>query len=320
MTSHPENSFSCAHEHCFLSENQPANERRTWIVIGLTVVTMIVEIIAGLAFGSMALLADGWHMASHASALGLTAMAYYFARTYKNDPRFTFGTGKINELAAFSSALLLALIALLMVYESIQRLLSPVPIRFNEAILVAVIGLAVNLASAFILNEKHSHQEHRHAADCGHHHHDHNLRAAYLHVLADALTSILAIIALVVGKFWGWAFLDPVMGIAGALLISRWSYGLLRQTGQVLLDYNSNQNLTAQIRNAINHDSDIRIEDLHVWRLGTGHYSAIISLTTKGRETPEDFKQRLCHIPMLSHLTIEVNPENLTGVDSKKRN
>lgn len=302
--------FSCPHDHCFFSDNQQANERRTWIVIGLTIVTMVAEIVSGMVFGSMALLADGWHMASHASAMGLTAAAYFFARKYRNDRRFTFGTGKINDLAGFSSALLLALIAMLMAYESIHRLLDPVAIRFNEAIVVAVLGLVVNLVSAFILNENHHHRhDHDHGAECGHQHHDHNLRAAYLHVLADALTSVLAIVALTIGKIWGWAFLDPVMGIVGALVITRWSVGLLGQTGRVLLDYNNDTGLAGQIRDRLENGADTQVEDLHIWRIGPGHHSAIVALRTSSHQTPEDFKQQLCSIASLSHVTVEINPK-----------
>jgi cation diffusion facilitator family transporter len=291
--------FVCPHEHNFLSENHRVNERRTWFVIGLTATTMVVEIVSGLLFGSMALLADGWHMASHASAMGITALAYYWARKHLDNPRFTFGTGKIGDLAGYSSALLLALIAFFMAYESVRRLLNPVTIHFNEAILVAIIGLAVNLVSALILNENH----HKHEG----HHSDHNLRAAYLHVLADSLTSILAIVALLFGKFRGWTFLDPVMGVMGALVISRWSYGLMRDTGGVLLDYNHNQAINGQIKEALTDGENVSIEDLHVWRLGPGHYSSIISLRTEKNHPPEYFRNRLCHIPALAHVTIEVN-------------
>lgn len=292
--------FVCPHKHDFLSENHHINERRTWFVIGLTATTMFVEILSGLLFGSMALLADGWHMASHASAMGITALAYYWARKHLNNPRFTFGTGKIGDLAGYSSALLLALIAFFMAYESIRRLLNPVIIHFNEAILVAIIGLAVNLVSAFILKEDY----HKHDANA----HDHNLRAAYLHVLADSLTSILAIVALLFGKLRGWTFLDPVMGVVGALVISRWSYGLMRDTGRVLLDYNHNQAITVQIKEALTDGENVSIEDLHVWRVGPGHYSSTISLRTEKNHHAEYYKNRLCHIPELAHVTIEVNP------------
>jgi len=291
--------FLCPHDHRFLSEHHHEHERRTWFVIGLTATTMVVEIFSGLLFGSMALLADGWHMASHASAMGITALAYYWAGKHRDNPRFTFGTGKVGDLAGYSSALLLALIAFFMAYESIRRLFNPVVIHFNEAILVAVIGLIVNLVSAFILKEDHHQQEE--------HHHDNNLRAAYLHVLADSLTSLLAIVALLFGKLRGWTFLDPAMGILGALLISRWSYGLMRDTGRVLLDYHHNEGITRQIREALGDGEKVCIEDLHVWRVGPGHYSSAISLRTEKDHNNEYYKNRLAHISALSHVTVEVN-------------
>jgi cation diffusion facilitator family transporter len=301
--------FVCAHEHCYLPESQRANERRTWAVIALTLVTMTAEVAAGIIFGSMALLADGWHMASHASALGITALAYAFARRHRADPRFTFGTGKVGDLAGYSSALLLALVAVLMAYASVRRLIAPVTIHFNEAILVAVTGLVVNLASAFLLREQpHHHPGHHHdayAAD-----HDHNLRAAYLHVLADALTSILAIVALAVGKSWGWAFLDPVMGIVGALVISRWSWGLMRQTGAVLLDHDQNRHLARRIARAVTAVEGVQMDDLHVWRMGQGQYGAIVAVRTAPPRTPAFFKDRLRHLDGLAHVTVEVNPDS----------
>lgn len=297
-----EHQFSCPHDHDFLSEQHHSNERRTWFVIALTSITMVVEIVSGLLFGSMALLADGWHMASHASAMGVAAFAYYWARKQKDNPRYAFGTGKIGDLAGFSSGLLLLLIAMFMAYESIQRMLHPVPILFDQALVVAAIGLAVNLASAFILKEDHDHHHEAHDHD-----HDHNLRAAYLHVLADALTSIMAIAALLFGKLWGWGFLDPLMGVAGAVVISRWSYGLLRDTGRILLDYNQDALIGRQIRDALDNGGKACIEDLHVWRLGPGHYGSVISIRTEDHCRPEEFKNRLCHIRHLSHVTVEVN-------------
>lgn len=294
---------SSPHAHHFLSHRLHANERRTWWVICLTACTMGVEIVSGMLFGSMALLADGWHMASHASALGITALAYYLSRKHRDNPIFTFGTGKIGDLAGFSSALLLGIIAFMMAYESTLRLFHPIRIRFNEAILVAVVGLIVNLVSAMLLRE-HPHGE---GEESGHR--DHNLRSAYLHVLADALTSILAIAGLGLGLLFGWSFLDPVMGLAGAALILRWSYGLLKETGSILLDRTSDNRLIKGITKAISEIEGVRIHDLHLWRLGPGHFSAIISLTTPKNRTPDFFKKRLNHLKGLSHLTIEVNPE-----------
>lgn len=301
--------FSCPHDHHFLSDQHRTNERRTWVVIALTFSTMVVEIVSGLFFGSMALLADGWHMASHASALSITALAFYLARKHKDNGKFTFGTGKIGDLAGFSSALLLVLIALFMCYESVQRFMSPVTIHFNEAIIVAVIGLIVNLLSAVLLKEHHTHED----SDCADHHthHDHNLRAAYLHVIADALTSILAIAALVMGKFWGWAFMDPMMGIVGAAFIIRWSYGLLRDSSRILLDYDGHGEMASRIRKTLEQAGEIKVNDFHVWRLGPGHYSAVVAVSSGVPVTPEALKASLCSIPGLSHVIIEVDVDEL---------
>lgn len=279
------------------------------MVIALTFSTMVVEIVSGLFFGSMALLADGWHMASHASALSIAALAFYLARKHKDNGKFTFGTGKIGDLAGFSSALLLVLIALFMCYESVQRFMSPVTIRFNEAIFVAVIGLVVNLSSALLLKEHHTHED----SDCADHHthHDHNLRAAYLHVIADALTSILAIAALVMGKFWGWAFMDPMMGIIGAAFIIRWSYGLLRDSSRVLLDYDEHGEMASRIRKTLEQARKIKVNDLHVWRLGPGHYSAVAAVSSEVPVAPEALKSSLCGISGLSHVIIEVDVDEL---------
>ncbi len=301
MNSH--DTYTSNHQHVFLSDAQMANERRTWLVIALTATMMVLEITAGFIFGSMALLADGWHMASHASALGITAVAYYLARRYANDKRFSFGTGKISELAGYSSALLLALIALLMAYESVTRFFSPVAIRFDEAIAVAVLGLIVNLVSALILKEKHGGHDH------DHHHEDHNLKAAYLHVLADALTSVLAIVALTTGRFLGWVWMDPLMGIVGAIVIARWSYGLTRDTGSILLDMDVNTPLSENIRNLLEAEGENHIQDLHLWRLGSGHFAVIVSLSTQNAHSPDYYKDQLSEIKELRHITVEVNSE-----------
>ena len=295
-----------------LSENQGKNERRTWFVIWLTLVTMVVEIISGWVFGSMALLADGWHMASHASALGITVLGYRLAKKHRDNRKFTFGTGKIGDLAGFSSALLLVFVAIFMAYESIDRLLNPMAIGFNQAILVAVVGLVVNLASAFILKEQPHDHGHGHRHDHGHDS-DHNLRAAYLHVLADALTSVLAIAALALGKLFNWTFLDPLMGIVGALVIARWSYGLLLETGRVLLDYETDHTVRDQVLELLGGYGDIQVEDLHVWRLGPGHYSAIIAVRSDGDHQPDELKSALCRICHLSHVTVELNPSATSG-------
>jgi cation diffusion facilitator family transporter len=284
-------------------------ERNTRRVIVLTLSMMIIEITAGYLFGSMALLADGWHMGTHAVALGITAFAYYYARRHSDNPNYSFGTGKVGVLGGFTSAVVLAVIALLIGVESIQRLVSPLPIRFNEAITVAFVGLVVNVISAFLLQGKHSHH-HGHGHDHGHikKFRDHNLRAAYFHVLADALTSVLAIIALLTGKAFGWIWMDPIMGIVGALIISRWSYGLLVDTGKVLLDRDVNQEAVEEIRSIIESDSDNRVSDLHVWRVGSHHLSAIVSIVTHYPKSPDHYKKLLADYDEVAHVTVEVNP------------
>jgi cation diffusion facilitator family transporter len=252
----------------------------------------------------MALLADGWHMGTHVVALGITVSAYYYARRHSDNPNYSFGTGKVGVLGGFASAVVLAVIALLMGVESVTRLINPQPIHFNEAIAVAALGLIVNVASAFLLQGTHSH-DHEHASNKMHH--DHNLRAAYLHVLADALTSLLAIIALTAGKALGWAWMDPIMGIVGALIITKWSYGLLLDTGKVLLDRDVNQEAIAEIKSIIESDSDNRISDIHVWRVGPHHLSAIISIVTHFPKSPKYYKNLLSAYDEISHVTVEVN-------------
>jgi cation diffusion facilitator family transporter len=290
------------HNHRFNIEDNQA-ERNTRRVIILTLSMMIVEISAGYIFGSMALLADGWHMGTHAAALGITAFAYWYARKQSDNPNYSFGTGKVGVLGGFGSAVVLAVIAVLMGIESIQRLFSPVTIRFNEAIAVAVIGLAVNLISAYLLRG-----QHHHSHDPGHrHHHDHNLRAAYLHVLADALTSLLAIVALLTGKAFGWIWMDPIMGLVGALIISRWSYGLLVDSGKVLLDRDVNEEAVEEIRSIVESDSDNRVTDLHVWRVGSRHLSVILSIVTHYPKPPGHYKKLLAEYDEIAHVTVEVN-------------
>ena len=298
---HTHNLHLWEHSHRFNIEDDHA-ERNTRRVILLTLVMMIVEITAGYIFGSMALLADGWHMGTHAAALGITAFAYYYARKHSDNPSYSFGTGKVGVLGGFGSAVVLAVIALLMGVESIQRLVSPVNIRFNEAIAVAVVGLAVNLISAYLLRGRH-HHSHQHGSG-----HDHNLRAAYLHVLADALTSLLAIVALITGKAFGWVWMDPIMGIVGALIISRWSYGLLIDTGKVLLDRDVNAEAVEEIRSIVESDSDNRVADLHVWRVGSHHLAAIISIVTHFPKPPDHYKKLLADHHEMAHITVEINP------------
>lgn len=308
--------LSSPHEHVFLGQDHARNERRTWLVIAITATMMIIEIAAGTIYGSMALVADGWHMSTHAAAMLIAALAYLFARRQATNPRFTFGTGKFGDLAAFASAVVLALIALLIGWESLVRFANPVTINFRQAIIVAALGLAVNLLCAWLLRDDHGHHSHH-----GHHHHDHahehahdhahhagdnNLRAAYLHVLADALTSVLAIVALVLGSLYGWNWMDPAMGIVGGLVIARWSWGLIRDAGGVLVDYvPAAEDLPDEIRTAIELDGDT-ITDLHVWQLGPGHHGAIIAIASPTPQDPAAYRARLAHIPDLSHVTIEV--------------
>jgi len=267
---------------------------------------MVVEIFAGSIFGSMALLADGWHMGTHVAAFMITIFAYRYARKHTNNPAYAFGTGKVSVLGGFASAIALAVVALVMLLESIQRIVDPHIIHFNEAIAVASLGLFVNIISAFLLKDDHHH--HHHDDDDHHHHqHDHNLRAAYLHVLADALTSLLAIVALVSGKYFGWNWLDPIMGVVGAIIITRWSIGLLKQTSPILLDGSIEEEYQSAIKKAIEINSDNRISDIHVWRVSANHYAAIISLVTHFPKTTEHYKKLLSDFHKLSHLTIEVN-------------
>jgi cation diffusion facilitator family transporter len=271
-------------------------------VLLLTAVTMVLEIGAGLTFGSMALLADGWHMGTHVAAFAITIFAYRYAKRHANSARFSFGTGKVSVLGGFASAVALVVVALMMVLESIQRLATPHPIRFNEAIGVAVVGLIVNLVSAVLLQSSH-----RHDGDHGHNHrHDHNLRAAYLHVLADAFTSLLAIVALVAGKYLGWNRLDPVMGIVGAGVIAKWAHGLLKETSSILLDGSIEGRARQRIVRAIESDRDNRISDLHVWKVGPEHYAAMISIVTHHPKSAEYYKKLIADVTNLAHTTVEV--------------
>lgn len=312
-----------AHDHFFLGTDHQRNEHKVWLVIALTASMMLVEIIAGTIYGSMALVADGWHMSTHAGAMLITALAYRFARKHVGNPRFTFGTGKLGDLAGFASAIILALIALLIAWESLVRLTQPIHIDFNQAIAVAAVGLVVNLVCAWLLKDDHAHHGHHHGH---HHHHDHdhdhyqshddhhapgksrdnNLRAAYLHVLADALTSVLAIIALLVGRSYGWLWADPVMGVVGALVIARWSWGLIQDSGSVLLDAAAEgEEVRQEIREAME-PTRSQVTDLHVWQVGPGHFAAIVSLIAREPQEPAHYKALLAHIHELSHVTVEV--------------
>lgn len=314
------------HAHDFLGANHQRNERKVWAVIALTAAMMGVEIVAGTVYGSLALVADGWHMATHAGALLITALAYRFARKHQGNARFSFGTGKLGDLGGYTSALVLAVVALAIAYESVDRLMHPGPIQYGEAIVIAVIGLGVNIASAWLLKDDHAHHGHTHGAahdhaPAGHHahedhghsqphapaDHDNNLRAAYVHVLADALTSVLAIAALLLGRYFGWVWTDPVMGLVGSVVILRWSWGLMRDTARVLLDATPEaEHIRSEVREALAGDGTLT--DLHVWQVGPSHFAAIVALRSSTLHTPDAVKARLAHVHELSHLTVEVQP------------
>ena len=303
------------HEHVFGQDRVRPGERRTLWVIAITATMMVIEITTGIAYGSMALLADGLHMGSHTAALGLTTIAYIYTRRCATDSRFCFGTGKVNAFAGYTSALLLAMFALLMAYESINRLFNPVAIAFNQAILVAVLGLLVNGVSMFMLGDHHHGHDHHHNHDHDHghgHHHshahtDHNLRAAYLHVLADALTSLLAIFALLAGKFLGLNWMDPVMGIVGATLVARWSLGLIRDTSGILLDHQAPGAMLERVNAAIEGVDGNRVADLHVWSIGPGIFSAVITVVSNDPKPPEYYKNLVPQDLGIVHATVEVH-------------
>ncbi|MBQ4890299.1 CDF family Co(II)/Ni(II) efflux transporter DmeF [Shewanella sp. MMG014] len=327
--------FTTEHQHDFCAQ-QSSGEKRTLYVLILTVTAMVVEIIAGTVYGSMALLADGWHMGTHAAAFCITLFAYRYARKHANSDKFSFGAGKVSVLGGYTSAIVLGVVALLMMVESINRLFNPHDIHFNEAIMVAFIGLAVNVASIFLLGDHHHHDHshghshgHSHAHDHtphsdshehhheqhahGHHHasgekhHDHNLRAAYMHVLADALTSVLAIVALVFGKFYGWHWLDAVMGMVGAIVITKWTLGLMKQTSPVLLDESIDAEYKQQIEQALAPYADVK--DMHVWKVSGHHYSAAITLVAKQTTySLHEYKTLLNQFDKIHHLTLEVHP------------
>jgi cation diffusion facilitator family transporter len=330
--------FAHAHSHVFLGEGHETNERRTWMVITLCSLMMVAEIVGGLLFGSIALVADGLHMSTHASALLLAALAYRYARRHAEDDRFSFGTGKLGDLAGFTSAVVLALIALLIAYEAVTRFIWPVPIHFNEAIPIAALGLVVNVASVLLLSggrvhdPGHSHADpfgarHHHAHDHDHasqdierhHGHDHehahrtarrdnNMRAAIVHVLADAAVSVLVIIGLSLGRWLGWAWMDPLVGLVGAFVIAAWSYGLIRDTGAILLDMTPDRGMAERMRATIEADGD-RLTDLHLWRLGPGHLGAIVSVTTRRQRGADYYQSLLRRFRALSHVTVQVQQQ-----------
>jgi cation diffusion facilitator family transporter len=314
MTAIATPTFQAVHSHVFLGEGHEINERKAWGVILLCGGMMLVEIVGGLMFGSIALVADGMHMSTHAGALLLAALAYSYSRKHMTDSRFTFGTGKFGDLAGFSSALILAMIALLIGYEAISRFFVPVPIHFAAAIPIACLGLAVNLASAWLLSgghhgHGHDHHDHEHQGDEHHDqgaaHQDNNMRAAVIHVVADAAVSVLVIVGLTFARLFGWLWMDPLAGIVGACVIASWSYGLIRDTGAILLDMTPDRDVMQGIRQTIEAEGD-RLADLHLWRLGPGHLGAIVSVTTSRAREPRFYRNLLAGFTSLSHVTVEV--------------
>ena len=323
------------YDHVYLGEAHGRNERRTWLVIALCTAMMAVEIVGGLLYGSIALVADGLHMSTHAGAMLLAALAYRYARSHAQDRRFSFGTGKLGDLAGFTSAIVLAMIALLIGYESVTRLFAPAPIRFGEAIPIAVLGLGVNAVSAWLLGGDHDHghdhgHEHDHGHDHGHHpnhdhddhahrdrprqadaghhhahHRDNNMRAALVHVLADAAVSAVVISGLILARLFGWLWMDPVAGLVGSVVIATWGWGLMRDTGAILLDMTPDPHLVERLRRAVEVEGD-RVTDLHLWRLGPGHLGAIVSIDAFGDRDAAYYRDRLGQLPSVSHLTVEV--------------
>lgn len=309
--------FSSEHSHNFSAHNQKGEQRTVYVLI-LTVTAMIAEIVAGTVYGSMALLADGWHMGTHAAAFCITLFAYRYAKKHENSGKFSFGAGKVSVLGGYTSAIALGIVALMMVIESVNRLFHPQDIQFNEAIMVAIVGLIVNVVSMYLLHDHHDHshhhdhQSHEHTSlehtndDHSHGHHDHNLRAAYLHVFADTLTSLLAIVALLFGKYLGWNWLDAVMGIVGAIVIAKWTIGLMKQTSPILLDESSPPTHKQKIIDALSPWA--KIKDLHIWKVSSHHYSAAIILESDSDKTVQDFKDILARFDSIHHLTLELNP------------
>lgn len=307
---------SCSHPHVF-NEGNPLAEKNTRRAVIFTAIMMVIEIAGGWAFNSMALLADGWHMSSHVLALGLSLFAYAAARRYATDARFAFGTWKMEVLAGYTSALALIGIALLMLYESVIRLVTPAPIHYTQAIAIAILGLLVNLVCAWLLKDSHGH-DHGHGHDHHHGHGEHqdlNLRSAYIHVITDAATSVLAIVALIGGMLWGASWLDPVMGIVGGILVAIWAVGLIKQTGRVLLDAQMDDPVVQEVRDVIAESPiEAKICDLHVWKVGKGKYACIVSIATTSDASPEDFKQQLSVHEELVHITVEINRDGICPV------
>lgn len=311
MDSHQQDSYEYwLHSHDYVKHNHRGERRARW-VFALTFFTMLVEIVAGMQFHSMALLADGWHMSTHAAAFLITLIAYRYGRLHREDHTFAFSPAKVDILGGFASSIALAMVALMMIMQSVERLLVPQLIQFDEAIIVAVVGLSVNILSAILLNDHDHHHDHSHGHQHGHHHHhDHNLRAAYLHVIADALTSVLAIIALMAGKYYGWNWLDPVMGLVGALVILLWAGGLVRETAPVLVDHSVPFSERQTILALIEAEDDCKVVDLHVWRMTANHHAAVIAIVTTDPQSPEQYRKRLKTLKYLDHVTIEVHHQH----------
>ncbi|WP_394663052.1 CDF family Co(II)/Ni(II) efflux transporter DmeF [uncultured Sphingomonas sp.] len=310
------------HSHDYLGHAHDENARRTRAVVWLSAGMMVAEIVAGYFTGSMALLADGFHMATHVGALGIAAIAYSYAKKHVANPRYSWGTGKVGELAGFGSAMVLGLVSLGIAYESITRLGDPQPVAFRDAIFVAVLGLLINLVSAYMLGHGHGHDHghshgHGHGHSHDHHHHDHghshdphggdtNMRAAYIHVLADALTSVMAILALVAGRYLGWVWLDPAVGLLGAVVIANWSVGLMKQASTVLLDA-ADPKLAAEVRERVEGPGDTRIHDFHIWRIGPTAHAVVLSIEGIGvQPTSAEMHQRLAGMTALGHVTVEI--------------
>ncbi len=295
------------HDHVFLGSAHEENAKRTLWVVALTLVMMVGEITAGHITGSMALLADGFHMATHAGALGIAAAAYGYARRHASSQRYSFGTGKVGDLGGFASALILGMVSLAIGVESVMRLLQPTEVQFGTATLIAIVGLIVNIVSALLLGHGHSHghdhDDHGHA----HHGNDNNLKSAYVHVIADALTSVLAIVALLAGRYLGWVWLDPVMGIVGAIVIARWAWSLMGATSGVLLDQ-TDEHVAEEIRELIERPGDTNITDLHVWRIGPEAHAAIVSVIGEATANAESIRERLKPVHEIRHLTVEFRP------------
>lgn len=298
------------HPHDFAPDGSHGQKRTRW-AITLTTVMMVVEIVAGVAFGSMALLADGWHMSTHVAAFAITLFAYRYARKHANTGKFTFGPGKVTVLGGFASAIALAGVAIVMAVESVIRIVTPEKIYYNQAILVAVVGLIINAICAVLLHHSpHHHGDAHHDHDHDHDHHDHNLKAAYMHVIADALTSVLAIAGLLTAKYFNWVLMDPLMGIVGAAVITKWAYGLLRQTSPILLDEEVDPTIKEKARQIIERDADNRVADLHIWKVGPNHYGVIVSIVTHYPNEPAHYKNLLTAAGDFSHILVEVNPCN----------